>query len=70
MVHLEVGMGLGGKVWIIHHWVVIVIAHCLGWDKGLRVSVNGLIALALKLTWTKVKCWSSDTEIRALSMSH
>ena len=65
MAHLEVGIGLRCKAGVKHHWVVILIAHFLGWDKGLRVSINGLVAAALKLTWSKVKCWSSDAEIKA-----
>ena len=65
MAHLKVGMGLRCEAGVIHHLIVILIAHCLSWDKGLRVSVNGLVAAALKLTWSKVKCWSSDTETKA-----
>ena len=65
MARLEVGMGLRCKAGVIHHLIVILIAQCLSWDKGLRVSVNGLVAAALKLTWSKVKCWSSDAETKA-----
>ena len=63
MAHLKVGMGLRSKAGVIHHWVVILIAHCLSRDKGHRVSVDGLVFPALKLTWSKVKCWSCDAEI-------
>ena len=69
MAHLEVGIGLRWEAGVIHHWVVILIANCLGRNKGLRVSVNGLVAAALKLTWSKVKCWSSDAEIKAWGKS-
>ena len=63
MAHLEVSMGPRGKAGVIHHWVVILIAHCLSRDKRHRVSVDGLVFPALKLTWSKVKCWSCDAEI-------
>ena len=55
---LEVSVGLRSKAGVIHDWVIILFAHCLSRDKGHRVSVDGLVFSALKLTWSKVKCWS------------